>query len=555
MSKNISKLSGRIGLRDNLFDEISRSSLNSDNGKGIKDIKEIAEKYKVGVSTIHGAESFYEFLRPSHREKKAFVCNGSACMCAGTQEPLKEKLKEKLGNDKVGEMFCLGYCYENHAFHYDGKNYAGEDIKKIDQIIKGEEINQEKFFSKSYATTSFLMDDKLSDLSKFKDQLSKFLKTEKSEIIKSLLSSNLTGRGGAGFPTGMKWDFCSKAKSDKKYVICNADEGDSGAYSDRYLLEDQPLKVIFGMVLCGYVIGGDEGVLYIRGEYPKSIEALNGSINSLKEAGLLGKNILGTGFSFDLNICIGQGAYICGEETALIASIEGRRAEVDVRPPFPVTEGLYKKPTVVNNVETLAAAAGILLNGAEKFSSIGNKKSAGTKLVCLDSFFNNPGVYEIDMGTSMKKVFYEIGGGLNKSVKAFQIGGPLGGVVPTKEIDNLNLDFQEFTAAGFMLGHASVVSIPSDFNMVDYIHHLFEFTAEESCGKCFPGRLGSYRGKEMFDQVRNKSAKIPLKLLNELLITMKKGCLCALCGAIPTPIMNILKYFGHEMKDDMVKEN
>ncbi len=555
MSKNISKLSGRIGLRDNLFDEISRSSLNSDNGKGIKDIKEIAEKYKVGVSTIHGAESFYEFLRPSHREKKAFVCNGSACMCAGTQEPLKEKLKEKLGNDKVGEMFCLGYCYENHAFHYDGKNYAGEDIKKIDQIIKGEEINQEKFFSKSYATTSFLMDDKLSDLSKFKDQLSKFLKTEKSEIIKSLLSSNLTGRGGAGFPTGMKWDFCSKAKSDKKYVICNADEGDSGAYSDRYLLEDQPLKVIFGMVLCGYVIGGDEGVLYIRGEYPKSIEALNGSINSLKEAGLLGRNILGTGFSFDLNICIGQGAYICGEETALIASIEGRRAEVDVRPPFPVTEGLYKKPTVVNNVETLAAAAGILLNGAEKFSSIGNKKSAGTKLVCLDSFFNNPGVYEIDMGTSMKKVFYEIGGGLNKSVKAFQIGGPLGGVVPIKEIDNLNLDFQEFTAAGFMLGHASVVSIPSDFNMVDYIHHLFEFTAEESCGKCFPGRLGSYRGKEMFDQVRNKSAKIPLKLLNELLITMKKGCLCALCGAIPTPIMNILKYFGHEMKDDMVKEN
>ena len=555
MSKNISKLSGRIGLRDNLFDEISRSSLNSDNGKGIKDIKEIAEKYKVGVSTIHGAESFYEFLRPSHREKKAFVCNGSACMCAGTQEPLKEKLKEKLGNDKVGEMFCLGYCYENHAFHYDGKNYAGEDIKKIDQIIKGEEINQEKFFSKSYATTSFLMDDKLSDLSKFKDQLSKFLKTEKSEIIKSLLSSNLTGRGGAGFPTGMKWDFCSKAKSDKKYVICNADEGASGAYSDRYLLEDQPLKVIFGMVLCGYVIGGDEGVLYIRGEYPKSIEALNGSINSLKEAGLLGKNILGTDFSFDLNICIGQGAYICGEETALIASIEGRRAEVDVRPPFPVTEGLYKKPTVVNNVETLAAAAGILLNGAEKFSSIGNKKSAGTKLVCLDSFFNNPGVYEIDMGTSMKKVFYEIGGGLNKSVKAFQIGGPLGGVVPTKEIDNLNLDFQEFTAAGFMLGHASVVSIPSDFNMVDYIHHLFEFTAEESCGKCFPGRLGSYRGKEMFDQVKNKSAKIPLKLLNELLITMKKGCLCALCGAIPTPIMNILKYFGHEMKDDMVKEN
>ena len=552
MSKNISKLSGRIGLKDNLFQKLSERSLSSKNGEGMK---EIADKYHVGVSTIHGAESFYEFLRPEHRAKKAFVCNGSACMCAGTQENLKKKLQEKLGEDKVGEMFCLGYCYENHAFHYDGENYAGKDINKIEQIIKGDEIIQEKFISKSFAKTSFLMDDKLSDLDKFKDKLNHFLKTDKKEIIQSLLYSNLTGRGGAGFPTGMKWDFCSKTKSDKKYVICNADEGDSGAFSDRYLLEDQPLKVIFGMVICGYVIGSDEGVLYIRGEYPKSIEALNGSINSLKKAGLLGKNILGSGFSFDLNICIGQGAYICGEETALIASIEGRRAEVDVRPPYPVTEGLYKKPTVVNNVETLAAASGILLNGHEKFAEIGNKKSAGTKLVCLDSFFNNPGVYEIDMGTPMKKIFYEIGGGLKEPVKAFQIGGPLGGVVPIKEIDKLNLDFQEFTKAGFMLGHASVVSIPEKFNMVDYIHHLFEFSAEESCGKCFPGRLGSYRGKEMFDQVKSKTAKIPLKLLNELLITMQKGCLCALCGAIPTPIMNILKYFGDEMKDDIVREN
>ncbi len=552
MSKNISKLSGRIGLKDNLFQKLSERSINSKNGEGFK---ELADKYNVGVSTIYGAESFYEFLRPEHRSKKAFVCNGSACMCAGTQKNLKKKLQEKLGDDKVGEMFCLGYCYENHAFHYDGENYAGNDIQKIDQIVKGDEIIQEKFISKSYATTSFLMDDKLSNIEKFKDNLSKFLKHEKKDIIKSLLSSNLSGRGGAGFPTGMKWDFCSKAKSEKKYVICNADEGDSGAFSDRYLLEDQPLKVIFGMIICGFVIGSDEGVLYIRGEYPKSIEALNGSINSLKEAGLLGKNILGSGFSFDLNICIGQGAYICGEETALIASIEGRRAEVDVRPPFPVTEGLYKKPTVVNNVETLAAASGILINGAEKFSAIGNKKSAGTKLVCLDSFFNKPGVYEVDMCTSMKKIFYEFGGGLKKPVKAFQIGGPLGGVVPTNEIDNLNLDFQEFTSAGFMLGHASVVSIPEEFNMIDYIHHLFEFSAEESCGKCFPGRLGSYRGKEMFDQVKNKSAKIPLKLLNELLITMKKGCLCALCGAIPVPIMNILKYFGDELKNDIIKEN
>ena len=551
MSKNISNLSGRVGLKNNLFKKISENVLSN----SPKDIKDIAKEYNLGVSTLHGAESFYEFLRPAHREKKAFVCNGSACMCAGTQEKLKETLKEKLGNDKVGEMFCLGHCYENNAFHYNGENYAGKDIEKIDQILKGEKINQDKFFSKSFATTSFLMDDKLSSISQVEQHLAQFLKLDKKEIIKSLLDSNLTGRGGAGFPTGMKWDFCSKAVSEKKYVICNADEGDSGAFSDRYLLEDQPLKVLFGMIICGYVIGSNEGVLYIRGEYPKSIEAINGCINELKKSGLLGENILGTNFSFDLNICIGQGAYICGEETALIASIEGRRAEVDVRPPFPVTEGLYKKPTVVNNVETLAAATGILINGAEKFSAIGNKKSAGTKLVCLDSFFNNPGVYEIDMGTPMSKIFNEIGGGYKEEIKAFQVGGPLGGVVPLEEINNLNLDFQEFTAKGFMLGHASVVSIPKDFPMIEYIHHLFEFSAEESCGKCFPGRLGSYRGKEMFDQAKKKTAKIPLKLLNELLVTMQKGCLCALCGAIPTPIMNILKYFGDEMKNDMVKDN
>ena len=547
MSKNISNLSGKIGLKHNLFKKISDHVLNTNP----QDIQEIAKEYNLGVSTIHGAESFYEFLRPAHREKKAFVCNGSACMCAGTQEKLKETLKAKLGEDKVGTMFCLGHCYENHAFHYEGENYAGKDIEKIDQIIKGEKITQDKFFSKSYAKTSFLMDDKLSSIAQVKEQLAKFLQVDKKEIIKSILDSNLTGRGGAGFPTGLKWDFCSKEKEKKKYVICNADEGDSGAFSDRYLLEEQPLKVLFAMMICGYVIGGDEGVLYIRGEYPKSIEAINGCINELKKQGLLGTNILGTGFSFDIYICIGQGAYICGEETALIASIEGRRAEVDVRPPFPVTEGLYKKPTVVNNVESLAAVTGILLNGADKFAAIGNKKSAGTKLVCLDSFFNNPGVYEIDMGTPMKTVFHDIGGGFKEPLKAFQVGGPLGGVVPLSEMENLHLDFQEFAAKGFTLGHASVVSIPKDFPMVEYIHHLFEFSAEESCGKCFPGRLGSYRGKEMFDQVKNKTAKIPMNLLNDLLETMQKGCLCALCGAIPLPIMNILKYFSNEMKSDI----
>ena len=551
MSKNISKLSGRKGLKDNLFKRMIDLTNKPKNGK---EIKQLADEYNVGMSTIHGAESFYEFLRPEHKEKKAWVCNGSACMCAGNQDKLKEKLVDKLGKDKVGEMFCLGHCYENNAFHYNGYNYSGKDIELIDDIIKGKKIDDKNINSVSHATTSILMGEDLSTVEKFKDLLLKTLKNDKKETLKTITESNLSGRGGAGFPTGMKWNFCSQQKVEKKYVVCNADEGDSGAFSDRYLLEDQPLKVLFGMIACAYIIGSDEGVLYIRGEYPKSIEIINGTINELKKLNLLGENILGTNFSCDLSICIGQGAYICGEETALIASIEGRRAEVDVRPPFPTVEGLYKKPTVVNNVETLAAVACILKHGAKSFSSIGNLKSAGTKLVCLDSLFKNPGVYEMDMGTPMKKLIYDIGGGFVEPVKALQVGGPLGGVIPIKEVEKLNLDFQEFTNAGFMLGHAGIVSIPENFNMVKYIHHLFKFTAEESCGKCFPGRLGSYRGKEMFDQAINKTNKIPIKLLNELLVTMKKGSLCALCGAIPSPIQNILKYFTHEFKTDINQE-
>lgn len=548
MSRNISKLSGRKGLKDNLF----KRMIDTSKGSGSeKKIKQLAEEYHVGISTIHGAESFYEFLRPEHKEKKAWICNGSACLCAGNQNKLKDILEDKLGKDKVGEMFCLGHCYDNAAFHYNGHNYSGKDINQIDEIIKGKKIDTKNINSTNFASKSFLMGKDFSTIKEFKDLLSQVLNNDKKEILKTIIESNLCGRGGAGFPTGMKWNFCSQQKTEKKYVICNADEGDSGAFSDRYLLEEQSLKVLFGILVCAYIIGSDEGVLYIRGEYPESIEIINGTINELKKLNLLGKNILDTNFSCDITICIGQGAYICGEETALIASIEGRRADVDVRPPFPTVEGLYKKPTVVNNVETLAAIACILKFGAKTFSSVGNVKSAGTKLICLDSLFKKPGVYEIDMGTPMKKIINEIGDGFVQPVKALQIGGPLGGVIPIKEVEKLNLDFEQFTKAGFMLGHGGIVSIPENFSMVKYIHHLFKFTSDESCGKCFPGRLGSYRGREMFDQALNKNSKIPMKLLDELLVTMKKGCLCALCGAIPVPISNILKYFIHEFKDDI----
>ena len=422
MSRNISKLSGRKGLKDNLFKRMIDTTKKSDNGK---QIKQLAEEYHVGMSTIHGAESFYEFLSPEHKEKKAWVCNGSACLCAGTQDKLKKKLVDKLGKDKVGEMFCLGHCYENSSFHYNGYNYSGNDIDQIDEILKGKKINAKKINAVNFAKKSFLIDEELPSIEKFKTLLNDTINKEKKDILQTVTDSNLCGRGGAGFPTGMKWNLCSQQTSDKKYVVCNADEGDSGAFSDRYLLEEQPLKVLFGMLICAYIIGSEEGVLYIRGEYPKSIEIINGAINELKKANLLGKYILGTKFSCDMTICFGQGAYICGEETALIASIEGRRAEVDVRPPFPTVEGLYKRPTVVNNVETLAAIPSILKFGSKLFSSVGNKKSAGTKLVCLDGLFKKPGVYEIDMGTPMKKIIHDIGGGFITKVKALLVGGPL----------------------------------------------------------------------------------------------------------------------------------
>ncbi|MBO6485060.1 MAG: NAD(P)H-dependent oxidoreductase subunit E, partial [Pelagibacteraceae bacterium] len=240
MSRNISKLSGRKGLKDNLFKRMIDTTKRSE---GEKEIKQLAEEYHVGTSTIHGAESFYEFLRPEHKEKKAWVCNGSACMCAGNQNKLKDKLEDRLGKNKVGEMFCLGHCYDNTAFHYNGHNYSGKDINQIDKIIKGKKINTKNINSASFATKSFLMGKDLSTIEKFKDLLSQVLNKDKKEILKVITESNLCGRGGAGFPTGMKWNFCSQQQTEKKYVVCNADEGDSGAFSDRYLLEEQPLKV------------------------------------------------------------------------------------------------------------------------------------------------------------------------------------------------------------------------------------------------------------------------------------------------------------------------
>ena len=546
MSRNISLLSGKKDDKNSLFGKISVSPNETSDSQ-------LAGEYNLGVSTIHSTKSFYDFLNKDFKNKKAYVCTGSACMCRGTQDEVSDKLKKKFGEDSVGEMICLGRCYENSAFHYNGENYSGEDVNKLDDIVAGKHKSI-PYTMKSYSDASFLVEDQIfSTYEDFKDLLQTCFVADKDDLINSLKDSGLRGRGGAGFPTGMKWEFCKAQEAKAKYVVCNADEGDPGAYSDRYLLEEQALKVLFGMVICGYLVGSKQGFMYIRGEYPESIDITNESLAKLRELGLLGKNILGSGFDFDMNVVEGQGAYICGEETALIASIEGRRAEVDVRPPFPVVEGLYKKPTVVNNVESLAAVAVIFKQGSETYKAIGNGRSLGTKLISLDGYFNNPGLYEVDLGTPLEFIIDEIGGGFNSEIKAIQIGGPLGGIVPVDTLKSLTLDFEVFAEAGFLLGHASFVCIPKSFSAVEYAKHLFAFTAHESCGKCFPCRLGSTRGKEMLGLAIDNNQKFSEELIHDLLETMEAGSLCALGGGLPLPIKNLLEHCADEFKPLMEK--
>ncbi len=546
MSRNISLLSGKKDDKNSLFGKISVSPNETSDSQ-------LAGEYNLGVSTIHSTKSFYDFLNKDFKNKKAYVCTGSACMCRGTQDEVSDKLKKKFGEDSVGEMICLGRCYENSAFHYNGENYSGEDVNKLDDIVAGKHKSI-PYTMKSYSDASFLVEDQIfSTYEDFKDLLQTCFVADKDDLINSLKDSGLRGRGGAGFPTGMKWEFCKAQEAKAKYVVCNADEGDPGAYSDRYLLEEQALKVLFGMVICGYLVGSKQGFMYIRGEYPESIDITNESLEKLRELGLLGENILGSGFDFDMNVVEGQGAYICGEETALIASIEGRRAEVDVRPPFPVVEGLYKKPTVVNNVESLAAVAVIFKQGSETYKAIGNGRSLGTKLISLDGYFNNPGLYEVDLGTPLEFIIDEIGGGFNSEIKAIQIGGPLGGIVPVDTLKSLTLDFEVFAEAGFLLGHASFVCIPKSFSAVEYAKHLFTFTAHESCGKCFPCRLGSTRGKEMLGSAIDNNQKFSEELIHDLLETMEAGSLCALGGGLPLPIKNLLEHCADEFKPLMEK--
>ncbi len=546
MSKNLSELSGRKGLDKNLFEEYGNASA-ATGTPDLEDLERLREEFLVGKSTVYGAVSFYDFLRPENKGKKVYICNGSACMTAGTQTKLHSKLQTAYSENEIGEMCCLGRCHENSAFHINGKNFSGNDIDNLSAIRSSQLHTAEKYHVGSAGNPILTVAHP--EVNTYYSILTDALKRNPIDLLGELKKSGLRGRGGAGFSTAFKLEACRNAVDETKFIVCNADEGDPGAFSDRYIMEERPHSLLMGMILAGYMTGAAHGVVYIRGEYPESVEIISAAIEELKNLGLIGDNIQGSSFSFHFKVIKAQGAYICGEETALLSSIEGQRPEVRVRPPYPAQKGLFNKPTVVSNVETLANIPFILKNGGQAFASIGTEKSSGTKLISLDSHFNRPGIYEVDMGTSLRHVVDVLAGGFKMPVKAMHIGGPLGGLVPVSKIDSLTVDFDSFAREGFLLGHASVVCIPADYPLIHYIEHLFRFTAHESCGKCFPCRIGSTRGYEMIEKARTTDYKMERQLLDDLLETLEVGSLCALGGGVPLPVKNALNYFSGELNE------
>ena len=368
------------------------------------------------------------------------------------------------------------------------------------------------------------------------------------QVISEVLKSGLRGRGGAGFPTGKKWQFAAASKADQKYMICNADEGDPGAFMDRSVLEGDPHSVLEAMAIGGYAIGASEGYIYVRAEYPIAVKRLEIAINQARDYGLLGKNIFGSGFDFDIFIRLGAGAFVCGEETALMHSIEGGRGEPKPKPPFPAVRGLFDKPTNINNVETLANIPQIILKGADWFASIGTEKSKGTKVFALGGKINNTGLVEVPMGTPLRDIIYKIGGGIpgGKKFKAVQTGGPSGGCIPADYLD-IAIDYDSLTAIGSMMGSGGMIVMDEDNCMVDIARFFLDFTVDESCGKCTPCRIGTRRMLEILERiVEGKGEEGDIEKLEALAENIKATALCGLGQTAPNPVLSTLKYFRDE---------
>lgn len=517
-------------------------------------------------------------------KKKILICGGTGCL-SSKSNVLKDNLKKHIvENNLVDEVDvvltgCFGFCEKGpivkiipeNTFYIEVKPEDAEDIIKLD-IMKGMKIP--RILYKDPKTKEVIYDSKdmefyqkqerralkncgIIDPESIKDFLlnegykaiEKVITTMGAEdVVNMVIDSGLRGRGGGGFPTGIKWKIAFANDSDEKYIVCNADEGDPGAFMDRSILEGDPHSVIEGMMIAGYAIGAEKGLVYIRAEYPLAIERLTKAINDSRKAGYLGKNILGTNFNFDIDLKFGAGAFVCGEETALIHSMEGRRGEPTSKPPYPAEKGYKDKPTIVNNVETLVNIPRIILNGVEWFREIGTDNSPGTKVFALAGKINNVGLVEVPMGTTLREIIFEIGGGIKngKKFKAVQTGGPSGGCLTEKDLDTL-IDFDTLNEKGSIMGSGGMIIMDEDDCMVGVAKFFLEFTLDESCGKCTPCRIGNTRLYELLDGItKGRGTVKDLEYLKELSEAIKDTSLCGLGQSSPNPVLSTLKQFEDE---------
>ncbi|MDY4976844.1 MAG: NADH-quinone oxidoreductase subunit NuoF [Clostridia bacterium] len=514
------------------------------------------------------------------------VCGGTGCTSSGSakiQEEFENQLKQKgLENEiKVVQTGCFGLCALGPVVivYPEGAFYSMVKVEDVAEIVEEHLLKGRIVTRLLYAETVQKESDHIKSLSEvdfYKKQMRVVLRncgvidpenideyiavdgyqalgkvlTEMTpeQVIDIMKQSGLRGRGGGGFPTGMKWDFAAKQPKGQKYVGCNADEGDPGAFMDRSVLEGDPHVVIEAMAIAGYAIGSNQGYVYIRAEYPIAVGRLQKAIDQAREYGLLGNNIFGTDFSFDIEIRLGAGAFVCGEETALMTSIEGHRGEPRPRPPFPAVKGLWGKPTILNNVETYANIPQIILKGVDWFTSIGTEKSKGTKVFAVGGKIKNTGLVEIPMGTTLREIVEEIGGGIpnGKKFKAAQTGGPSGGCIPASLMD-IEIDYDSLISIGSMMGSGGLIVMDEDSCMVDIAKFFLEFTVDESCGKCTPCRIGTKRMYEILDKItKGKGTLEDLDRLEELAYAIKTSAMCGLGQTAPNPVLSTLRYFRDE---------
>lgn len=516
--------------------------------------------------------------------KQVLLCRGTGCTSSKSdkiEDEFIRLLKEKNIDDKVDivKTGCFGLCeagpivvvypegtFYSHIKVEDVETIVEEDLIKgnvVKDLLYKESISEDKikaidevtFYKKqervALRNCGLINPEDIDEYIAYDGYVGLYKALNEmtpENVIEAMKDSGLRGRGGGGFPTGLKWEFTAKAIGDKKYVLCNADEGDPGAFMDRSILEGDPHSVIEAMAIAGYAIGADEGYVYIRAEYPIAVQRLQVAIDQAKEKGLLGKNIFGTGFNFDMEIRLGAGAFVCGEETALIASIEGQRGMPRNKPPFPANKGLWDKPTLINNVETYANVPQIILKGSDWFKTLGTEKSPGTKVFALGGKINNTGLVEIPMGTTLREVIYDVGGGIpgGRKFKAVQTGGPSGGCITEENIDT-PIDFESLNALGSMMGSGGMIVMDEDTCMVDIARFFLDFTVEESCGKCTPCREGTKRMLEILEKITDGKGELEdIEKLESLAETIKLSSLCGLGQTAPNPVLSTLNYFRDE---------